>query len=775
MKRWAVWSAIAAAGVALLAYLAPRAHPAVQWRVYRNGEQSQERSREISAAFGVDTQGWAGTVTGDTDNRAGYFAEHHPEMPEARRFSPLEARVALKAPSGAGRLLVSISTAGDVNSWQWTGYPKSNATDPAAARALAAGALDRLMGKDAAAFRPSADRSPNGDNHTFVFERTAPLNERFEATVDSGRVVKAEVTASYPHDVDEALNERKKYINWLQGGVGIGIDFVGTALAAGVYVFWAVRRAVRHRFVLAFSATSILWGAVYWSNWMGYDQRYDSVANNTSLLGNFFGAVLVQVLLILLLVILAGATDAVGSPPKLVTLRSVFSASILNRPAGSSVLAGFLCGPLLAAMPLAVSWLRLPGSQQTGDYEASLIFAAHPGVQALDVMVDIALLGLFGFGAAFLGRHVRNKWLATVLLTAPGILLLSTAALPSETAPAAFLLSGALLFLAYHAIFLRLDLLAVLSAGWCARVLWNGSALMLQPAPSLRSSGTEACLFLAVCAGCAALVAWRGGELPVEDGAAPAVVTSQRESLMKEFSIAHRVQQHMLPSRPPEIPSCSLSASCHPAQEVGGDLFDFLRLPDGRWSIGVGDVSGKGVPAALYMTLTKGLLAATTQDSSDLLEIVGNVNSHVHAATEKKTFVTLAMGAFDPETLRFDHVRAGHNPIVWRRPAPDETSLLNAPGIGLGIVSDRLFRRSLKLDRLQLSAGDALVFYSDGVTEAMNAEQEQFGEARLMRAVEAADGLDAGAVREGILQGVREFLNGIAPQDDMTVVVLRVN
>ena len=775
MKRWAVWSAMAAAGVASLVYLVPRAHPAARWRVYRDGEQSQVRSREVSAAFGVDTQGWAGTVTGHSDSHAAYFAERHPDTAEARRFSAFEAKVALKAPSGAGRIHVFVSTSGDVNSWQWTGYPKASATDPAVARALAAGALDQLMGKDAAAFQPMADRAPNGESRTFAFERTEPLDERFEATVDSGRLVKAVVTATYPHDVDEALSARKKYIDWLQGAVGIGIDFVGVSLAACVYIFWAVRHAVRHRWVLAFSATSLIWGAVYWSNWMGYDTRYDAVASNSSFAEDFFGALLIQVCLLLMLIVLAGAADAIGSPAKLVTLRSVFSASILNRTAGASVLAGFLCGPLLVALPMAVSSLHVAGSQQTGDREASLIFAAHPGVQALDVMVDIALLGLFGFGAAFLGRHVRKKWLAAVLFAVPGILLLSATALPTDSAPAAFLLSGALLFLAYRQLFLRLDLLAVLSAGWCARVIWNGSALMLQPAPLLRASGTEAFLFLAVCGGCAALVAWRGGELAVEDSAAPAVVTSQRESLMKEFSIAHRVQQHMLPSRPPEIPSCSVSASCHPAQEVGGDLFDFIQLPDGRWSIGVGDVSGKGVHAALYMTLTKGLLVATTQDSSDLLEIVGNVNGHVHAATEKKTFVTLAMGAFDPETLWFDHVRAGHNPIVWRRVAQGETSLLNAPGLGLGIVSDRLFRRSLKLDRLQLSTGDALVFYSDGVTEAMNAEQEQFGEARLMRAVEEADGLDAGAVREWILKGVREFLNGIAPQDDMTIVVLRVN
>ncbi len=341
MKRWAVWSALAAAGVASLAYLAPRAHPAARWLVDRDGEQSQARSREISAAFGVDTQGWAGTVTGRSDSHAAYFAEQHPEAAEARRFSPFEAEVALKAPGGAGRILVSLSTSGNVNSWQWTGYPKAGVTDPAVARALAAGALDRLMGKDAAAFRPLADRTPNGETRTFAFERTAPLDERLEATVDSGRLVKAVLTPTYPHDVDEAVSARKKYLDWLQGAVGVGIDFVGVALAACVYIFWAVRRAVRHRWVLAFSATSILWGAVYWSNWMGYDERYESVATNSSFLEDFFGALAVQVCLILMLMALAGAADAIGSQEKLVTLRSVFSASILNRQRRDLYTGGF--------------------------------------------------------------------------------------------------------------------------------------------------------------------------------------------------------------------------------------------------------------------------------------------------------------------------------------------------------------------------------------------------------------------------------------------------
>ncbi len=326
----------------------------------------------------------------------------------------------------------------------------------------------------------------------------------------------------------------------------------------------------------------------------------------------------------------------------------------------------------------------------------------------------------------------------------------------------------------YYQLYLRYDILAALVAAWSAHAIWNATALLLQPARSLEVSGITTLIVLGGLAGSAALLAWRGRGLAIAE-AGPAVATSQRESLMAEFSIAHRVQQQMLPNQPPEIPGCSIAACCHPAREVGGDLFDFLKLPDGRWSISVGDVSGKGVPAALYMTLTKGLLIATTEDSADLIDIISHVNRHIFDVTERRTFVTMALGAFDPATRTFDHVRAGHNPIVWRRPSENSTSLLNAPGIGLGIVHDRLFLRSTRLESMQLEAGDALVFYSDGLTEAMNAEDEQFGEDRLMRAVEEMDGLDATQTREHILSQVRTFLNGIPAQDDMTIVVLRVN
>jgi serine phosphatase RsbU (regulator of sigma subunit) len=765
-----------AAGILLLAYAAPRAHPAVQWNVKADRELSQARAREISAALGVDTTGWTATVTGGTNGTAGYFRDKHPEIVAAQRYSPVFAKVALTPRRGPDAIAVAVSATGDVESWVRYGFPKAKVLDQAAARRLAAAALTAFVGKDAGTFRPVPGAPEDQGALTIAFERaTPPFSEHFEATVNGAQLTKVELNAEYGSAVDAALRARKKYINWLNGAAVVVVYFLGTILAAAAYVYWAVRRGIRHRFVFALSATAVVWGVIYWTNWQIYDQRFETLTHSATFWEGLGGSILVLTLLILLYVILVGAMDAVGPRAKLSTLRSLFSTSTFNRQAGASIFIGMLCGPLAAALPLAVSMLRLFGSERTGNYEASIIYASHLPVQALDIMVPLTLIGLFGFGAGQVARYIHKPWLSTAVLALVGTVLLCVSETPSETNPFATLLAAFLQFAVFYLLFVRVDVLAVLAAGWTAQVLWNASTLALQPAGSVHSAGVWAFVFTGGIAACAGLVALRGRAVALEAAAEPAVVTSRREALMQEFSVAHRVQQEMLPERPPEIAGCTLSASCQPAQDVGGDLFDFLRLPDGRWTIGVGDVSGKGVPAALYMTLTKGLLIATTQDSSDLLDIIGHVNRHIHAATERKTFVTMALGAFDPETGAFDHVRAGHNPIVWRRAGHGETSLLNSPGLGLGIVSDKLFRRSIKLHRLQLNSGDALVFYSDGLTEAMNADREQYGEERLMRSVEEADGLDAAGVRERIVASVTGFLDGVPPQDDMTIVVLRVN
>ena len=229
----------------------------------------------------------------------------------------------------------------------------------------------------------------------------------------------------------------------------------------------------------------------------------------------------------------------------------------------------------------------------------------------------------------------------------------------------------------------------------------------------------------------------------------------------------------MLPDAPPQIPGLEIAAICLPSKEVGGDLYDFLPLPDGKLGIVVADVSGKGVPASLYMTLTKGLLESVSETTSDPGEILREVNRHLYEVCRRKMFVTLFLGVIDPVTKRLIYARAGHNPTVFRRPF-GETKLLSAGGIGLGLNRGKIFDQSLKVETVQLATNDKLFFYSDGITEAMNLKNEEYGEERLMSLAEHLDSVGASAARDSVLSDVKEFLGSNQPQDDQTLVVVKV-
>ena len=136
--------------------------------------------------------------------------------------------------------------------------------------------------------------------------------------------------------------------------------------------------------------------------------------------------------------------------------------------------------------------------------------------------------------------------------------------------------------------------------------------------------------------------------------------------------------------------------------------------------------------------------------------------------------VTMALTYFSPEDRHVALARAGHNSPLWRRAHRGESEYLTPPGMGLGLTGRLLFERALRLQEIELEPGDALVLYSDGITEAMNEEREQFGEDRLRAAVDACDGCDARATEQAILQAVRAFIGAAPPHDDMTLFVVRV-
>src|SRR5262249_35339570 len=149
----------------------------------------------------------------------------------------------------------------------------------------------------------------------------------------------------------------------------------------------------------------------------------------------------------------------------------------------------------------------------------------------------------------------------------------------------------------------------------------------------------------------------------------------------------------------------------------------------------------------LYMMVTKGLLSAAVQETSDLAGLLKGINAHLYRVCKRKVFVTMAALAVEPGGRGVGYARAGPNPIVWRRARRGETVMVKPGGLGLGLCGSEQFGRSLRLERLELEPGDAVLLYSDGVTEAVNATLDQFGEERLMRALERTDGHSAEQTR----------------------------
>src|SRR5262249_30336511 len=258
---------------------------------------------------------------------------------------------------------------------------------------------------------------------------------------------------------------------------------------------------------------------------------------------------------------------------------------------------------------------------------------------------------------------------------------------------------------------------------------------------------------------------------------------AERERLQAEFGVAREAQLRMLPDAPPSAPGIAISAVCHPSKEVGGDLYDFLELPEGKIGVVIADVSGKGVPASLYMTLTKGLLNSVAEYKADPGEILREINRHLYDVCKRKTFVTMFLGTLDPISKTLSFARAGHNPTIIYRSGhtsggsterKTKTWMLKSPGMGMGLNNGGIFDQSLKVETIQLERGDKLFFYSDGITEAMNEKLDEYGEGRLMAMAERTNGLSAEQSRDAVMADVAEFLGTVHPQDDQTLVVLQI-
>ena len=286
----------------------------------------------------------------------------------------------------------------------------------------------------------------------------------------------------------------------------------------------------------------------------------------------------------------------------------------------------------------------------------------------------------------------------------------------------------------------------------------------------------------------------------------------EEERLRRELALATEVQQRLFPSSPPATESLDLSGFCQPAREVGGDYFDFLKLDSGEIGVAVADVAGKGIAAALLMSIVqaslRSLAAAQSQiigNKNPLADLVREMNRLLWRSTSAASYVTFFYAQFDEASRQLTYVNAGHNsPLLLRAVTEGENeparfaharaprsmsaiapavmtaneSLTTGPvwtklttgGMALGLFDGSCYEQ----ETVQLRPGDLLFCYTDGVTEALNVEGEEFGEARLQALLCTFAHLPAEEVRAAVVERVLAWCRGTPQHDDVTFVVLKV-
>lgn len=243
----------------------------------------------------------------------------------------------------------------------------------------------------------------------------------------------------------------------------------------------------------------------------------------------------------------------------------------------------------------------------------------------------------------------------------------------------------------------------------------------------------------------------------------------EKEKLEHELQVAHNIQMGLLPRRLPDLADFDFGALITPMRAVGGDFYDFIPLDDNRLAVAVGDVSGHGVPAALMMALTVTLLRAEACRDCSPREVLRSVNRQLLNLNSEGMFVTVLYGVLNYATGDFTYVRAGHEPPIFQAASGEPAALRLGRGQLLGSFDEP----PLAEQTLRLTAGSTLLLYTDGVTEAVDAEAEMFGHERLKAAVGAYHQYPAQKVCDRILELVTAHSGGATPSDDITLVCLR--
>lgn len=248
---------------------------------------------------------------------------------------------------------------------------------------------------------------------------------------------------------------------------------------------------------------------------------------------------------------------------------------------------------------------------------------------------------------------------------------------------------------------------------------------------------------------------------------------AEKKRLDQDLQVAHEIQRILLPANAPEISGFQISGINVPARQVSGDYYDYIQVDDTHCGVAIADVSGKGVPASLIMAMCRSVLRSQASNQLSPSSVLREVNAQLFPDIKEDMFISMAYAIIQLDSGTITLCRAGHDaPLLYS--ARDQTvSKINPPGMALGIDSGGVFNRVTNDFSLTLETDDCLVLYTDGVTEALDGEGEEFGMANVIKAIQASASEGAAGIITRLTDDLRAFVGNHPQHDDITLIVIR--
>ncbi len=625
-------------------------------------------------------------------------------------------------------------------------------------------------------------------DHSFRWEKEeSKLNAKIVIT---GRV-NGNTIGSYQHYFEVPQNDRE-YFEASEAIYGtISVVFVVFLIFLALYLFLKkyhqgeVWVSVGRTLFLIYFFLTLINLADYWPG-MGLGT---SIGNLSFMNVKIIMVLVNGLVLSFFMALLIFASWAVGEsyarslwPNKLKGVDAFIKGHFFTFDSGVSLMKGFVLGSALALSFMIAGIIINQPNAKIFLSPTGLLESFNSYIPSLAVLLDSATTALLAsititfFIVNISYQRWKKKWISILLsgiITTLAFVIASTP--PSLNNFSINILSGFLFGCGIAYIYFLFDLLTVISLHFTALLI--SKAYLLYPANGTyyEINFIAVILIILVIPFLYVISMIRKEEFVLENYGLPSHIAriSEREKYKREMEIAAKVQLSLLPKEEPRIPGYDISGLSLPAIEAGGDYFDFVKLSGNKIGIAIGDVSGKGVGAAIYMTLTKGILQAHAEENVSPSNVLSKVNRLLYKTIEKNSFVSMFYAILDFSTNKLLYSRAGHNPGILCSENSGSTKLLMSKGMALGLEEGTKFTSTLNEETIGLNKGDFVVFYTDGFTEAMNEKQEQYGEQKLIQIIKDNKDKSSRELINLILKDVKKFVDNYPQHDDMTIVVVK--